>query len=62
MPKNRKNHKKINYFVTATYQKKKDKTETEKYEMAFSEWKELKKGEEIELKIDMDGFAEINRD
>lgn len=31
------------YFVTATYQKKKDKTETEKYEMAFSEWKELKK-------------------
>lgn len=50
------------YFVTATYQKKKDKTETEKYEMAFSEWKELKKGEEIELKIDVDGFAEINKD
>lgn len=50
------------YFVTATYQKKKDKTETEKYEMTFSEWKELKKGEEIELKIDVDGFAEINKD
>lgn len=50
------------YFVTATYQKKKDKTETEKYEMAFSEWKELKKGEEIELKIDVGGFAEINKE
>lgn len=50
------------YFVTATYQKKKDKTETEKYEMTFSEWKDLKKGEEIELKIDVDGFAEINKD
>ena len=49
------------YFVTATYQKKKDKTETEKYEMAFSEWNELKKGEEIELKINMGGFAEINK-
>lgn len=49
------------YFVTATYQKKKDKTETEKYEMAFSEWNELKKGEEIELKINMGGFAEIHK-
>lgn len=50
------------YFVTATYQKKKDETETEKYEMAFSEWNELKKGEEIKLKIDVGGFAEINKD
>ena len=50
------------YFVTATYKKKKDKTETEKYEMAFSEWNGLKKGEEVELKIDMNGFAEINRE
>ena len=29
--------------------------------MAFSEWNELKKGEEIELKINMGGFAEINK-
>ena len=28
--------------------------------MDFSEWKKLKKGEEIELKIDFNGFAEIN--
>ena len=30
--------------------------------MAFSEWKGLKKGEEVELKIDMNGFAEINKE
>ena len=29
--------------------------------MAFSEWNELKKGEEIELKINMGGFAEIHK-
>ena len=39
------------YFVTATYEKKKGKTETGRYEMDFSQWKELKKGEKIELKI-----------
>lgn len=33
------------YFVTATYEKKKGKTETGRYEMDFSQWKELKKGE-----------------
>ena len=49
------------YFVTATYEKKKNKAETERYEMDFSEWKELKKGEKIELKIDAAGFAEINK-
>ena len=32
------------YFVTATYEKKKGKTETGRYEMDFSQWKELKKG------------------
>ena len=30
--------------------------------MAFSEWNELEKGEEIKLKIEVDGFAEINKD
>ena len=49
------------YFVTATYEKKKGKTETGRYEMDFSQWKELKKGEKIELKIDAAGFAEINQ-
>lgn len=49
------------YFVTATYEKKKSKTETGRYEMDFSQWKELKKGEKIELKIDAAGFAEINQ-
>ena len=29
------------YFVTATYEKKKGKTETGRYEMDFSQWKEL---------------------
>ena len=38
------------YFVTATYEKKKGKTETGRYEMDFSQWKELKKGEKIEIK------------
>ena len=33
------------YFVTATYEKKKGKTETGRYEMDFSQWKELKKVE-----------------
>lgn len=46
---------------TATYEKKKGKTETGRYEMDFSQWKELKKGEKIELKIDAAGFAEINQ-
>lgn len=50
------------YFVTATYEKKEGKTETERYEMAFSEWKELKKGEKTDLKIDAAGFAEINKE
>ena len=49
------------YFVTATYEKKKGKIETGRYEMDFSQWKELKKGEKIELKIDAAGFAEINQ-
>ena len=49
------------YFVTATYEKKKGKTETGRYEMDFSQWKKLKKGEKIELKIDAAGFAEINQ-
>ena len=49
------------YFVTATYEKKKGKTETGRYEMDFSQWKELKKGEKIELKIDAAGFAEVNQ-
>ena len=52
--------KKEYYFVTTTYQDKKGKTKTEKYNMDFSEWKKLKKGEEIELKINFNGFAEIN--
>lgn len=52
--------KKEYYSVTTTYQEKKDKTKTEKYNMDFSEWKKLKKGEEIELKINFNGFAEIN--
>ena len=46
---------------TATYEKKKGKTETGRYEMDFSQWKELKKGEKIELKIDAAVFAEINQ-
>ena len=50
------------YFVTATYEKKEGKTETERYEMAFSEWKKLKKGEKTDLKIDAAGFAEINKE
>ena len=50
------------YFVTATYEKKEGKTETERYEMDFSEWKELKKGEKTDLKIDAAGFAEINKE
>ena len=33
------------YFVTATYEKKKGKPETGRYEMDYSQWKELKKGE-----------------
>ena len=41
--------------------KKKGKTETGRYEMDFSQWKELKKGEKIELKIDAAGFAEVNQ-
>ena len=49
------------YFVTATYEKKKGKTETGRYEMDLSQWKELKKGAKIELKIDAAGFAEINQ-
>ena len=48
------------FRVTTTYQDKKGKTKTEKYNMDFSEWKKLKKGEEIELKINFNGFAEIN--
>ena len=52
--------KKEYYSVTTTYQGKKDKTQTEKYNMDFSEWKKLKKGEKIELKINFNGFAEIN--
>ena len=47
--------------MTATYEKKKGKSETGRYEMDFSQWKELKKGEKIELKIDAAGFAEINQ-
>ena len=35
--------------------------ETGRYEMDFSQWKELKKGEKIELKIDAAGFAEVNQ-
>ena len=50
-----------NVAVTATYEKKKGKTETGRYEMDFSQWKELKKGEKIELKIDAAGFAEVNQ-
>lgn len=50
------------YFVTATYEKKEGKTETERYEMDFSEWKKLKKGEKTDLKIDAAGFAEINKE
>ena len=46
--------------MTATYEKKKGKTETGRYEMDFSQWK-LKKGEKIELKIDAAGFAEVNQ-
>ena len=50
------------YFVTATYEKKKrHRPTTGRYEMDFSQWKELKKGEKIELKIDAAGFAEINQ-
>lgn len=52
--------KKEYYSVTITYQGKKGKTKTEKYNMDFSEWKKLKKGEKIELKINFNGFAEIN--
>lgn len=52
--------KKEYYSVTTTYQGKKGETKTEKYNMDFSEWKKLKKGEKIELKINFNGFAEIN--
>lgn len=52
--------KKEYYSVITAYQGKKDKTKTEKYNMDFSEWKKLKKGEKIELKINFNGFAEIN--
>lgn len=51
--------KKEYYSVTTTYQGKKGKTKTEKYNIDFSEWKKLKKGEEM-LKINFNGFAEIN--
>ena len=51
--------KKEYYSVTTTYQGKKGKTKTEKYNMDFSEWKKLKKGEGM-LKINFNGFAEIN--
>ena len=54
--------KKEHYSVTATYQDKKGKTKAEKYDMDFSEWEKLKKGEENELKIDFNGFAKINKD
>lgn len=47
-------------YVTTIYQGKKGETKTEKYNMDFSEWKKLKKGEKIELKINFNGFAEIN--
>ena len=52
--------KKEYYSVITTYQGKKGEAKTEKYNMDFSEWKKLKKGEKIELKINFNGFAEIN--
>lgn len=44
------------YYISGKERQDQDR----KIQYGFSEWKKLKKGEEIELKINFNGFAEIN--
>ena len=51
------------YSVIITYKNKKNKDVTKEYTMKYSEWKKLKKGKNVKLKLNKLGYAEIpNKD
>ena len=51
------------YSVIITYKNKKNKDVTKEYTMKYSDWKTLKKGKNVKLKLNKLGYAEIpNKD